>query len=51
MNQNKQILNSAAVNDKFKKSLVKFDHILAQGKHLELSAIRKKLRDELKAYH
>ncbi|MBW4565833.1 MAG: 50S ribosome-binding GTPase [Mojavia pulchra JT2-VF2] len=51
MNQNKQILDAAAVNEKFKNTLVKFDHILAQGKHIELSAIRKKLREDLKAYH
>ncbi|MBD2458701.1 50S ribosome-binding GTPase [Nostoc sp. FACHB-87] len=51
MSQNKQIFNAAAVNDKFKKTLVKFDEILAEGTHTEILAIRKKLRDELKAYN
>ncbi len=50
MTQNKQNFNAAAAGDKFKKTLVKFDDVLAQGNQPELTAIRKKLREELKEY-
>ncbi|MBR8835180.1 MAG: 50S ribosome-binding GTPase [Stigonema ocellatum SAG 48.90 = DSM 106950] len=50
MTQNKQNFNAAAAGDKFKKTLVKFDDVLVQGNHPELTAIRKKLREELKEY-
>ncbi|MBA3920854.1 MAG: 50S ribosome-binding GTPase [Nostocaceae cyanobacterium] len=50
MIQNQQKFNAAAVGDKFRKALVKFDNLLAQRNHTELTAIRKKLREELKEY-
>ncbi len=50
MSQNQQTFNAAAVGDKFKKNLVNFDKVLAQGQQPELTAIRRKIRDELKAY-
>ncbi|WP_242056283.1 MULTISPECIES: GTPase [unclassified Nostoc] len=51
MSHQTQGFNAALINDKFKKTLVKFDEILSEGKHPEFSAIRKKLREELKAHH
>jgi len=50
MTQNTKTFNAAAVGDKFKNTLVKFDELLAQANKEELTAIRKKLREELKAY-
>lgn len=50
MTQNNQHFKAAAVGAKFKSTCVKFDDILAQGNHEELTAIRKKLREELKAH-
>jgi hypothetical protein len=50
MTHNSQSFNAAAVGAKFKNTLIKFDNLLAQGKSEELTAIRKKLREELKAY-
>lgn len=50
MTQQSQTFNAAAVGAKFKNTLVKFDNLLAQGNTEELTAIRKKLREELKAY-
>lgn len=49
MTQNKNF-KAAAVGAKFKDSCIKFDNFLAQGNTEELTAIRKKLRDELKEY-
>lgn len=50
MTQNNQNFQAAAVGTKFKKTCTKFDNLLAQGNNEELTAIRKKLREELKAY-
>ncbi len=50
MTQNSQTFNAAAVGAKFKNTLISFDTLLAQGNTEELTAIRKKLREELKAY-
>ena len=50
MTQNKEKFQAAAVGAKFKNTLVKLDALLVQGNNEELIAIRKKLRDELKAY-
>lgn len=50
MTQNNQHFKAAAVGAKFKSTCIKFDDILAQGNHEELTAIRKKLREELKAH-
>lgn len=46
-----QKFNAAIVADRFKKTCVKFDKILAQGNHSEFTVIRKKIRDELKEYN
>jgi len=48
--QDTKTFNAAAVGAKFKNTLVKFDELLAQANNEELTAIRKKLREELKAY-
>lgn len=50
MTQANQNFQAAAVGAKFKSTCVKFDNLLAQGNTEELTAIRKKLRDELKEY-
>ncbi len=50
MTQQSQTFNAAAVGAKFKNTLVKFDELLAEANNEELTAIRKKLREELKAY-
>jgi small GTP-binding protein len=50
MTQANQNFQAAAVGAKFKNTCVKFDNLLAQGNHEELTAIRKKLREELKAH-
>lgn len=50
MAQSSQAFNAAAVGAKFKNTLIRFDKLLAQGNTEELTAIRKKLREELKAY-
>lgn len=50
MTQSTKIFNAAAVGSKFKNTLVKFDKLLAEANNEELTAIRKKLREELKTY-
>jgi GTP-binding protein EngB required for normal cell division len=50
MTQSNQKFNAAAVGAKFKNTCVKFDNLLAKGNNEELTAIRKKLREELKEY-
>ncbi|MEG5158983.1 50S ribosome-binding GTPase [Microcoleus sp. AT3-A2] len=50
MTQNNPNFKAADVGAYFKKTLVKFDNVLAQGNTAELTAIRKKVRDELKEY-
>ncbi|AFY32861.1 GTPase [Calothrix sp. PCC 7507] len=45
-----QKFSAALVAEKFKNASVKFDKILAQVKHPEITAIRKKFRDEVKEY-
>lgn len=50
MTQDPKTFNAAAVGAKFKNTIVKFDELLAQANNEELTAIRKKLREELKAY-
>ncbi|MEG4287529.1 GTPase [Microcoleus sp. C2C3] len=50
MTQNNPNFKAADVGAYFKKTLVKFDNLLAQGNTAELTAIRKKVRDELKEY-
>jgi len=50
MTQNNLNFKAADVGASFKKTLVKFDNLLAQGNTTELTAIRKKVRDELKEY-
>lgn len=50
MTQANQKFQAAAVGAKFKNTCVKFDKLLAEGNHEELTAIRKKLREELKAH-
>lgn len=50
MTQDTKTFNAAAVGAKFKNTLVKFDELLAEANNEELTAIRKKLREELKAY-
>ena len=50
MTQNTPNFKAADVGAYFKKTLVKFDNLLAQGNTAELTAIRKKVRDELKEY-
>ncbi|WP_333134159.1 GTPase [Microcoleus sp. Pol11C2] len=50
MTQNNPNFKAADVGAYFKKTLVKFDNLLAQGNTAELKAIRKKVRDELKEY-
>jgi GTPase SAR1 family protein len=42
--------NAAAIATLFTTNLVKFDDLLAKGNHPELTAIRKKLGEELKTY-
>jgi ribosome biogenesis GTPase A len=50
MTQANQNFKAASVGAKFKSTCVKFDNLLAQGKAEELTAIRKKLREELKEH-
>jgi small GTP-binding protein len=50
MTQANQNFKAAAVGSKFKSTCVKFDNLLAQGNTEELTAIRKKLREELKEH-
>ncbi|MEG4091538.1 GTPase [Microcoleus sp. Pol12B4] len=50
MTQNNPNFKAADVGAYFKKTLVKFDNLLAHGNTAELTAIRKKVRDELKEY-
>ncbi|MEG3897677.1 MULTISPECIES: GTPase [unclassified Microcoleus] len=50
MTQNNSNFQAADVGAFFNKTLVKFDSLLAQGNTSELTAIRKKVDDELKEY-
>jgi len=50
MTQNNSNFKAGDVGASFKKTLLKFDNLLAQGNTAELTAIRKKVRDELKEY-
>jgi GTP-binding protein EngB required for normal cell division len=50
MTQINQKFQAAAVGAKFKNTCVKFDRLLTEGNSEELTAIRKKLREELKAH-
>jgi len=50
MTQSNPNFKAAAVGAKFKNVCVKFDSLLDQGNNEELTAIRKKLREELKEY-
>jgi predicted RNase H-like HicB family nuclease len=50
MTQANQNFKAASVGAKFKSICVKFDNLLAQGNTEELTAIRKKLREELKEH-
>jgi GTP-binding protein EngB required for normal cell division len=50
MTQNNPNFKAADVGAYFKKTLVKFDNLLAQGNTPEQTAIRQKVRDELKEY-
>ncbi|MEG4331280.1 50S ribosome-binding GTPase [Microcoleus sp. AT8-B1] len=50
MTQNNPNFKAADVGASFKKTLVNFDNLLAQGNTTELTAIRKKVRAELKDY-
>jgi len=50
MTQNNPNFKAADVGAYFKKTLVKFYNLLAQGNTPELTAIRQKVRDELKEY-
>jgi small GTP-binding protein len=50
MTQPNQNFQAAAVGAKFENICVKFDNLLAQGNLEELTAIRKKLKEELKAH-
>lgn len=50
MTQNNQNFKAAAIGAKFKNSCINFDNLLAQGNTEELTAIRRKLREELKDY-
>ncbi len=50
MTQNNPKFKAADIGAYLKKALVKFDNLLAEGNTAELTAIRKKLRDELKEY-
>lgn len=50
MTQKNPNFKAADVGASFKKTLVKFDNLLAQGNTAELTAIRKKVRDDLKEY-
>ena len=47
MNQDNTAFNAAAVGAKFKQTCIKFDELLAQANHPELTTIRKKLREQL----
>jgi GTP-binding protein EngB required for normal cell division len=50
MTQNNPNFKAADVGASFNKTLVKFDNLLAQANTAELTAIRKKVGDELKEY-
>lgn len=50
MTETNKKFNAAAIATLFNTNLVKFDDLLAKGNHPELTAIRKKLREELKTY-
>lgn len=50
MIQNKQNFKAAAVGANFKNTCVKFDKLLTEGNSEELTAIRQKLREELKEH-
>jgi small GTP-binding protein len=50
MTQSNPNFKAAAVGAKFKNACVRFDSLLAQGNNEELTALRKKLREELKEY-
>ncbi|AFY55128.1 putative GTPase [Rivularia sp. PCC 7116] len=50
MNQNKTSFDAAAVGAKFKKTCIKFDELLAQANHPELTTIRQKLKEQLKEH-
>jgi len=50
MTQNNPNFKAADVGASFNKTLVKFDNLLVQGNTAELTAIRKKVEDELKEY-
>ncbi|MGD1911693.1 MAG: GTPase [Rivularia sp. (in: cyanobacteria)] len=50
MNQNQISFDVAAVGAKLKKTCIKFDELLAQANHPELTNIHQKLRKELKEH-
>lgn len=50
MTQNQQNFQAAKIGSAFQKVLAKFDQVLERGNQPELTAIRKKIRQELKAY-
>lgn len=50
MTQTNQNFQAAAVGAKFKSTCVKFDKLLTEGNSEELTALRKKLREELKEH-
>ncbi|MCG5061400.1 MAG: 50S ribosome-binding GTPase [Limnoraphis sp. WC205] len=50
MTENNQDFLAAKIGSAFKKNLVSFDKLLEQDNKPELTAIRKKLREELKTY-
>jgi len=50
MTQSNPNFKAAAVGAKFKNACVRFDSLLAQANNEELTALRKKLREELKEY-
>ena len=50
MTQNHQKFKAATIGAKIKENLIKFDNLLAQANTEQLTAIRKKLREELKEY-
>ena len=50
MSQNTEKFNAAIIATRFNNNLVKFDDLLGKSNHPELTAIRTKLRVELKTY-
>ncbi|AUT03758.1 GTPase [Nostoc sp. CENA543] len=51
MVQNNIVFNAAEIANKFSEASLRFDNILVEAKHPELTAIRHKLHDETKKYH